>query len=1392
MESSSAGALAVTVLGSIAIAVLLVLLGRLLGVWSWAWAWVKASGEEKTKLCQAERTSSTRGYLFNDDLDWIGLWPRTGSYKRFTNLDDLGGNGDDGSESQDIPIPPQPLRPAPGPPPRSIGRSDSAGGGSLGGGSLGGSSTGGGSTGGGGGGGGGTPSTSSSVVGMGKVDTPPEPARPAPVLERRDSGRSIGRGVHRRDSSKELLRSSAGDLQHSPPRSTNPFKNTSAINNNNPANSSTNPWHASSSSSLGNTGGNVRYMVIPDGGEGGGGGGGSSSGYIGGCGPVCGFVGNVDGDSGSGGEDVYGIAGSATGSPVRNTGRGSPGTIMRSVMAEKYSSANIYAMEESPIVQAHAADKSLYRDHKHIQDDSSRVSSDIPSFRNYSPSLNSVDIVRDTAIENLIASRMGVTSMSHSESDNCDDRRDYAKLCSSPYTSSGYVSSSPKSTDVLPCNNVNTSFSSFQTPTSNRIPSPYQEATLPYPNVPCSFSKLANATMHGMRDNQEAIDASRYNRDIERYPQLLVNQFSEASPRNFEKAHAEEAYKFSYSDKNDKYNPLRTNLSYESVRASPQPTMTFKSSNTYDSIRDSTYLPQFGGPSTAYDNGRLSAAEEPTPVFDLSRLGYDDRDPNYDDGIAGNYGRNDSPYERNTTVYDDNSTSYDSSRSSFESTLYGGHPSGVASTSLLYDISAERSPPPPAPMDHRQRRSEGSSASSPALLSGDNTSLNTLPVTVQRNQNNQFDSFDLPATPPNTASDPSAHFEVEYLSQNLNLNRIFSGLETDDRGRSTGEGTLKTEVQQNEIKPEIANAGSEKYDREDPSTNISGYITNLGRFSYLLKSEGLSRPSTQEAEPQSNRVTSEWVGEKQEVKPVSSPNMKTSSFGHSRSLDCEKEKARIGSQDTNPFRQAKSVDTDEDKTESTLRSASLEVRCGSNSSCNSLSGATDVNTSAYSNVSSSTYRSTYQGTKESDSEGVVQDIDSNFNTNKVQAYIASLNQRLQELPEEDTSPLIKTQDSFGYASSPPNSASFPGTPPNSSAHSRSHSHFDSYSDTPPSSAGFTQTPPNSAFSNPSSSLSDTPPNSADPSSGHSFDSSALTGSSSGILKRAMSCDSVNSDTSVTLNELEDTTGQITGYLSIELLYDRDTADLEVKVQDAKDLVGPDPHVSVDSYVRVFLLPDKSTNMQTRLFRRSANPEYREKFLFALEEEEVSDRALVFYMYASDKFANTLIGEALLKLNECDLSSKVSTILVLNDSGQKGLGYGEIMFSLSYLPTAERLTVVVVKARSLSWTGEKTSADPFVKVYVLQNGKKFMKKKTSVKKDTTSPVFNEAMIFNIPAPALHTVQLRLTVSEHTTDGKASSVGHVIVGTQATGKALSHWNQMMSALRKPIGMWHPLRR
>lgn len=39
------------------------------------------------------------------------------------------------------------------------------------------------------------------------------------------------------------------------------------------------------------------------------------------------------------------------------------------------------------------------------------------------------------------------------------------------------------------------------------------------------------------------------------------------------------------------------------------------------------------------------------------------------------------------------------------------------------------------------------------------------------------------------------------------------------------------------------------------------------------------------------------------------------------------------------------------------------------------------------------------------------------------------------------------------------------------------------------------------------------------------------------------------------------------------------------------------------------------------------------------------------------------------------------------------------------------------------------------MYLLQDGRKISKKKTAVKRDDTNPVFNEAMIFSVPAIVL---------------------------------------------------------
>lgn len=57
------------------------------------------------------------------------------------------------------------------------------------------------------------------------------------------------------------------------------------------------------------------------------------------------------------------------------------------------------------------------------------------------------------------------------------------------------------------------------------------------------------------------------------------------------------------------------------------------------------------------------------------------------------------------------------------------------------------------------------------------------------------------------------------------------------------------------------------------------------------------------------------------------------------------------------------------------------------------------------------------------------------------------------------------------------------------------------------------------------------------------------------------------------------------------------------------------------------------------------------------------------------------------------------------------------------------------------------SDPYVKVYLVCNGKKIRKKRTSVKRSCLSPVYNEALTFDVPASNIDNVSLIIKVIDY---------------------------------------------
>ncbi|XP_066557130.1 synaptotagmin-12 [Amia ocellicauda] len=295
----------------------------------------------------------------------------------------------------------------------------------------------------------------------------------------------------------------------------------------------------------------------------------------------------------------------------------------------------------------------------------------------------------------------------------------------------------------------------------------------------------------------------------------------------------------------------------------------------------------------------------------------------------------------------------------------------------------------------------------------------------------------------------------------------------------------------------------------------------------------------------------------------------------------------------------------------------------------------------------------------------------------------------------------------------------------------------------------------------------------------------------GPLNRSVSTDSLCSISSIGNNFGQDFT---VGQVEVLMEYDLHSNTLYVTLVQGKDLLEKEEVNFESCFVRISLLPDEQIVGISRIQRNAFSVLFDEKFSIPLDPSALDENSLRFSVFGVDEDErNISTGVAELKLSDLDLSIRpFNAWLYLQDVNKAVDSVGEVLLSLSYLPTAERLTVVVAKAKNLVWTNGKITADPFVKVYLLQDGRKISKKKTAVKRDDTNPIFNEAMIFSVPAIVLQDLSLRVTVAECCEDGRGENIGHVIIGPEASGMGITHWNQMLATLRKPVSMWHPLRR
>ena len=82
-----------------------------------------------------------------------------------------------------------------------------------------------------------------------------------------------------------------------------------------------------------------------------------------------------------------------------------------------------------------------------------------------------------------------------------------------------------------------------------------------------------------------------------------------------------------------------------------------------------------------------------------------------------------------------------------------------------------------------------------------------------------------------------------------------------------------------------------------------------------------------------------------------------------------------------------------------------------------------------------------------------------------------------------------------------------------------------------------------------------------------------------------------------------------------------------------------------------------------------------------------------------------------------------------------------------------------------------------------------RKKTTTKRQTSNPVWNEALVFGVERSLLADTRVELAVFSDGMLGNDAPLGETVVGCRSTGDELAHWLDVV-ALKTAMARWHHL--
>uniref|UniRef100_A0A8C4NBA9 Synaptotagmin-7 n=1 Tax=Eptatretus burgeri TaxID=7764 RepID=A0A8C4NBA9_EPTBU len=266
-----------------------------------------------------------------------------------------------------------------------------------------------------------------------------------------------------------------------------------------------------------------------------------------------------------------------------------------------------------------------------------------------------------------------------------------------------------------------------------------------------------------------------------------------------------------------------------------------------------------------------------------------------------------------------------------------------------------------------------------------------------------------------------------------------------------------------------------------------------------------------------------------------------------------------------------------------------------------------------------------------------------------------------------------------------------------------------------------------------------------------------------------------------------------GRIQFSVGYSFQEMTLTVKVQKGMDLPAKDFTGTSDPFVKLYLLPDKKHKLETKVKRKNLNPHWNETFLFeGFPYEKVTQRILYLQVLDYDRFSrNDPIGEVSLPLGRLDLTQMLSFCKELKPCADGCGKRGELLLSLCYNPTANKIALAVIKARNLKAMDIGGTSDPYVKVWLMHKEKKVEKKKTEVLKNNLNPIFNQTFTFFVPTEHLRDTTITVTVMDKDQLSRNDVIGKIYLSWKSGPAEVKHWKDMISKPRQPVAQWHQLK-